>query len=313
MKMMKNREKCINIKNVLSLCILLTASMFLAACSNNNQNNQAGEEVAKLKVFCEDGLYKLSLGPIQDFDTLNRKVDVILKKESTFGCFAKLLSTDADVIISARDYSAREDSLMKAYHVDKHTREIMAYDALVFYVPYQVNLDTLNSDQIFQYFTKKDIKMQSLCKIPFEPTFVTPNYLSSEYFNLQKYVARGKEFKKSLKQFSTADSVMKYVENTPHTIGVGYLSYVLKNPKLKAICIGYTDSTGNAVFPHNVHQANIALKLYPYIIPLYVYVLDKKADASLAFIRFMTKTGNSQRYFNNYGICPAFGKIKLTE
>jgi ABC-type phosphate transport system substrate-binding protein len=320
MKMKTNNSR-IGLVNIIKLkskyfnLLIISAFLCFSACSNDNkQAGQPVNDVAKLKVFCEDGLYNLSINPINEFDTLNRKVDVHLIRASTFDCFAKLLATEADIIISGRDYTPREDSLMKAYHVEKHYRQAMAYDALVFYVPYQVNIDTLNADQIREVLTKKDAKYQSInSKIPFEPIFAVPYYLSSEYYNLQKYATKGKEIKKSLKQFSTSDSVMRYVETTPHTIGIGYMSYVMKNPKLKMICIGYKDSVGNAIFPHAVQQANLALKLYPYIIPLYVYMLDKKADASLAFIRFMTKAGNSQRYFNNAGICPAFGQIKLTE
>jgi ABC-type phosphate transport system substrate-binding protein len=266
---------------------------------------------AKLSVLCDEGVYNLCKTPIKDFDSLNYSVKIELKSMNAFDCMAKLLAVEAEAVVLARDYSAQEDSLLKSYKVKPYFKAPVAYDALVLYTNADNKIDTLNDKDIKNIF----LSNEDLGK--FNSNFnnaeiVCNSAFSSEYMNFKHIALKDEKVKKRIKHFNASDSAIQYVINNKNTIGIGYLSQINRQSDLKCIKIGFTNEKGAYVAPHLVHQANIVQGLYPYKSTIYIYLSKENDLTQTAFSRFMTKSGIAQKYFNESGIVPAFGKIRIT-
>ncbi len=288
---------------------VILSLILLSAC--NNSNNQPSQPETVLKVYCDNGFYDAVKVPSDEFDSLNITLKIDLTSTTAFDCMAKLLSGDAKAVILSREYSSSEDSLMQKYKVGEHPREPIAHDALTFYTNVDVQLDTITDKQLHEIFTNPKVNFNTYYSKSPITTIVCNSHLSSEYFNLKKYLIKDKQIAKKLLFFNGVDSVKNYVKSNKNAVGIGYLSQIKREPNLKPIQVSFIDSTGKYQYPRSVHQANIVRGFYPYIITHYIYLLDKQTDVAMAYSRFLTKNGKAQTYFNKIGIVPAFGKIRL--
>jgi len=310
----------INLKP-LSKIVLIFTLLFITfgiySCGNNAKNDiQARDDLKarSVKVYIDEAIFNLVEKPILQFDTLDANCEVTFQKVTAWESMAKLLSGETDAIILSRDYTHYEDSLMEAFHVKPYLKMPLAYDALVFYTKYDYLLDSLTDLQIKTVLSdKKSSFMKFYPKLKEEPEFVTNNHLSAEAVNLKKLVLGNLVEQKKIKMLGTSDSAMNYIKSHDNTIGIGYLSQIIKHPEFKTLRISYIDSSGKYVFPRVVHQSNIVRKLYPYIVTHYIYIYDQKKDASMRMGRYLSKHGNAQKYFLDNGIAPAFAKIQITD
>lgn len=285
-------------------------AIILSACGKQEQI----PEQRKILVYCDEAIYNLILPCVDHYDSTGSVVKVTLRKTTAWDAMAKLLARETDAIIISRDYTRYEDSLMKAFGVFPHTRLVLAYDALVFYVSKDSPLDTLTDEQIRNYLINKNFSLKKIYKqLDNEPIIVVNSPLSSELVNLNQLVLKGKNISRPLKIFQTHDSVKNYVKTNPNAIGVGYLSHLFAEPDLRPLPISFIDSSGKYIFPHNVNQPNILRENYPYIVKHYIYVLDKLNDNSMTFARYLYNPGFAQKFFFEKGIVPANAEFKLIE
>jgi len=301
-------KKKINILQILLIALL----PIVFGCGNDSKNT--GEEITKINVYCDEAEFDLLKPLIAHFDSIDTQGEVILKKTSSMDAMVRLLSGEANAIIVPRSYTHYEDSIMKVFAVEPHTRMNFATDALIFYISVKSEIDTLTDEQIKEYLTQPNSSLKNHNKkFVEEPQIVINNGLSSEVQNLRNLVTNKQPIKRKLKMFNSYDSVKAYIYDHVNDIGVGYLSQIVNESKFRAIAISFTDSNKKRVFPHVVHQTNIAQKLYPYIVTHYFYVLDKRQDLPMRLGRFLSKHPYAQKYFNDIGIVPAFAKIQLIE
>ena len=287
---------------------LLCACVLLQGCGGSDKG-KAQEE--KLNILCDEACFKLMQKPIADYDTINSVLQLSVTPARAFDCVANLMSGKYKVIILSRGFSKYEDSLREAYKVKPYFTMKIAFDALVFYTNADTDIDTLTDAQL------KSVFAQGKSLTSYYPSsgineFVTNGQLSSEYYNFKELILDGNSPKIKLKQFETSDSVVAYVESHKNAMGIGYFSQVIGNEKVHPLSISFIDSTDTYIFPHNVHQANILRGLYPYKIAHSVYLFDENDDTSLGFARYISKAGQAQKYFNDFGIVPAFARITLT-
>lgn len=248
------------------------------------------------------------------YDSAYKEIHPTFIKVTSREAMAQLLSGNAKVIITPRDYLKDEDSLMKAYKVEKHERAIYAIDGLVFYVNKDYPLDSITDEQLRTVLTKGDVILKSYFpQLKKEPEFVCNDYISSEYANLNSIVLKSQPMKRKIIFKENSHLVREFVKANPNSIGIGYLSQVVKDDSLKCLMISFVDTSGKYVFPHVVHQANILRKYYPYVINHYVYILKKQRDRAFWFAMFLEREFVVQSYFNNAGIVPAYAKIRLVE
>ena len=302
------------IKSLKTLILALTLPLIIS-CGTEEQT-QDGKPVETMNsgtftVYCEEGLWDMMQKPFEWYDEDYEKAFITSKKTTTHGAMAKLLAADARVIVIARDYTKREDSLMEAYGVKDHQRFILAKDGLVFFTHKDFPIDTVTAEKIKKYFTEKEASFSDFFpEVDFKPEFVINSHLSSEYVNLLKMAAGNKKLTRNLKFFGTHDSVLAYVRQNPQSVGIGYLHY-LHDKDFKMLKVGYVDSTGKYINAKPVHQGWIVQGFYPYTVPLYAYLLEDRRNLPFWFATFLAKETKVQEYFMDSGIVPEFARIAL--
>ncbi len=297
--------------------VLIVMGIFiLQSCGGNQQNG--GDEVSinkgKITIYCDESLISLMDKPFQMYDSVYPDIKLTVNVVNAREAMAKLLSGNAKCVIVARDYLKDEDSLMKAFKVVPYERMKCAEDGLVFYANKNFPLDTLTDSQLKDVLGNEKSTLKSIYPIlKKEPKFIINNYLSSEYANLSKLVLGKLPINNKLIVFSTPDSVKSFIQKNYLDIGIGYLSQVVKDTAVKCLRISFTDTAGHYIFPHVVHQTNILRRFYPYVVPLYVYLLENRRNIPWWFATFLSKEAIVQKYFLNAGIVPAYARIKLVE
>lgn len=290
-------------------------SVFAVSCSSNDKQPQTQEEkdYRFARIYIDEGINEMVNKAVMDFDSIDAEAKLTVASASAWDCMAKLLTGEAEALITPKDYTRYEDSVMKAFDVKPHVKMSFAFDALVFYVGYNQPIDSLTDAQIKSLLTNSDKKFSDFFpRLGKEFEFVTNSHLSSEIVNLKNLVLGTQTEKRKIKYLGNQKQVVDYVKNN-NAIGIGYLSQINKDPDLKALRISFNDSTGKYIFPHAVHQANIVRKLYPYIVTHYIYVFSEQKEAAMRLGRYLSKNAQAQRYFLGYGIAPAFAKIKLID
>ncbi len=265
--------------------------------------------------YVDGSVWEMMQPVFRMYDSAYPEIHPFFLKTTSRNAMAQLLATNVDAIITPRDYLKDEDSLMKMYKVDKHQRAIFAIDALVFFTNKDFPIDTLNQQQLLEFFTNADKKFSSYYdELRFEPIFICNNYLSSEYANLNKFVSNDKLISKKIKLMDSVEAVLNFVKNNNNAIGIAYLSNIVNRNDFKMLRIGFTDSSGKRIYPkYPVHQANVVRGLYPYPIKHFVYILRPQRDRVFWFAKFLETEYIVQSYFNKFGIVPAYAKIKLVE
>jgi ABC-type phosphate transport system substrate-binding protein len=297
-------------KNIFKVIIMLGLVLtLLDSCSRQNETKHA----KTVKVFVDNSTSELLKPLFKITDSLYSELKYEYIDTTAFGAMAMLLTdTSYKICIISRDYSPAEKETMSTYSVADKPRGIIARDALVFFVNKDYPVDTLSHEEVLAMFNndKFSLKKQypGLAK---EPVFAIKNQYSSEYENLKNIVLNGKIARKVLKPFSTVDSVKLFVAEDRTAIGIGYLSYIVNDPRFKMLKIGFTDSTGKRIVPRMVHQANIVQGFYPYEVKLYIYLYNQTSNKAEWLLRFLTKAAAAQKYFNQAGIVPAYGNFKI--
>jgi len=302
-------------KHVLIGIFLLVAGI-LISCNNQTENKPMTQEQKDYKfarIYIDDAVFDMMYPQCIKYDSIDTNAELTISDSTAWDCMAKLLTGEAEAIITPKEYTQYEDSIMNAYGVESHVKMRIAYDALTFFVKYDSPLDSLSVEQIEGLMFDKSKRFSDYFRnINKDYVFVTNSNLSSEAVNLEQLVLKNKKSKRRIFYFPSHDSVITFVKNYD-AIGIGYLSQIIREPDLKPLRISYIDSAGNYIYPRAVHQANIVRKLYPYIVTHYMYVFSKDKEAAMRLGRYLSKHGDAQRYFLNYGIAPAFAQIKIID
>lgn len=299
------------------LSLLLFALLDFAFISCNQEKNDTGNMQAASKdtinVLIDEAIAPMLEEPFKMYRESKPEIVLLTKVVKSREAMALLLSGKTKVAILARDYMKDEDSIMNAYGISPYPRKLFAQDALVFFAQKYFPIDTLNTILAKKLLTEKDISLVSYFpQLKTEPEIVINNNLSSEFANMFMLAAENKPIQKRLKTFSSSDSVVSYVCDNFNAIGIGLLSQVVIDGRLKCLRMGYVDSTGTYVpATKPVHQAYIVMGQYPYIVDEYVYLFDDLRNTAYWFAEFIAKERVVVEYFKNYGIAPVFMKYSL--
>ncbi len=299
----------------------ISAAILLHSCTKDQPQAKSGqvEETGtsgKVAILCDESIYGFLKTPVGMFSTTYPEAQVTFESAPARRAMGELLSGRVKGIIIARNYLPDEDSLMKAYSVTKHERQMIAKDALVFFTGKSFPVDTLNREQLKKVLTTQNALLKnSFPVLQTEPVFVTTNENSSEYANLLTLVTDGAQPKHSFKTVQTADSVLEITKANPNVIGIGYLSRVALDTNLKLLKIGFKiDSTGKYVTAKIVHQSHIVMGNYPFIVPIYTFMLENRTQQpAWGLFSFLARDTQVQQYFLNAGIVPGFGKFELIQ
>lgn len=303
----------------ISLIAILSLLLFNACEQENKDFNKEGNLTNEIETINQGEVtvhIDQSLYPImdsifkmyrEDYPDVNLNDSSVTSRQA----MSLLLSGNSRVIITARDYLKDEDSLMTEYEVPGHLKMKIAQDALTFFTSPQFPLDTLSDEQIKDVLINNAKLSDYFDELVTEPIFVTVDQYSSEYANIYQLILKDNKLQKPLKIFSTIDSVKNYVRNNKNAIGIGFLGNVVNEPDFKELMIGFTKENGTREYPQVVHQAYIVMERYPYIVDYYAYLLEERRNMPFWFASYIAKENKIQKYLNDYGVVPAFAKIRL--
>jgi len=302
---MKQKNKIL----FLLLFVVLCSAIYLA-CTGEDKTAVK----SSVSIYCDESIYNLLTVPFQEYNAHFKEIETNHSQASSWEVMAKLLSGEVPIIFISRDFTKREDSLMKAYNVESIEKYPIANDALTFFTQIDTPLDTLTDAQILDALVNNIPLMTIYKKLTEEPTFVINHENSSEYENLLNLVVKYKNINRKLVFLNSTDSVKAYIKTHPNSIGIGYLSHILSEPELKSLPVSFINDKGNYIYPRNVHQANIIQKLYPYIVTHYVMIFDGNNSTANSIVNFFRYgSGIVQKYFNKIGIVPAVAKVNLVQ
>jgi hypothetical protein len=91
------------------------------------------------------------------------------------------------------------------------------------------------------------------------------------------------------------------------------MSDILKDSTLKAIRIGYNDSSGKRIPPQIVHPGFIVQNMYPLVLPIFAYTKNEKKDLAWGFATFIEKDPSIQKVLLNKGIVPSHARYNLIQ
>jgi phosphate transport system substrate-binding protein len=302
-------------KKELSKILYLLIALIIVVSCNADRDDFQGEKYesinhGKLNIHVEESLYKLMDSAFQYYQEAYPNIELNVEVVHARKAMALLLSGETEGVISARTFLSDEDSLMNAYDV-KRPEMIIASDALVFYANNNFPLDTINDVQLVEILSGEKKFTDYFSVFESEPEIVSNSTNSSEFSNVQLLVLKNKILKKYFKTFNSSDSVINYVAENNNKIGIGYLSQIYGNNKVKALKVGFINKNGNRVYPQIVHQGFIIQEKYPYINKIRVYTTEERMNKPFWFASFISKEAVVQRYLKDRGIVPEFAKFKL--
>ena len=302
-------------KTYLRFILQIVLSVMLISCESNDKQSDSTIE-SPLRgsdtVYCDESIFTCINNAMPIYQKAFPDAHITLFSKNARSSMAELFSEKTKSIIVARNYLSDEDSLLKQSGYSFQKIHI-ANDGLVFFVSKEFPIDTLNINQLTEYISGKNRLSFYFPKLNSEPLLLIPGAQSSEYANSISFFPQLSKTAKDIAKFNNSkDSIVLEVLKGK-SIGLGYLSYIQKNPLLKSLRIGYIDSLGNRIPPQIVHQGFIIQKKYPFEIPIIAYLKEKRQNLPWGFATFMEKDPNIQKVLLDCGLIPVFAKYNLIQ
>lgn len=294
-----------------------TSSAFVSCNddSNKTKTNQTESALAgTLTVLVDPEILPLLRNAKALYDKEHPNAHVSLVASNVAESMNRMLNHEERIAIIARDYTASEDSAVANDPDDTLPRSLLARDALVFFVAKDFPYDTMNADHIRRWLAGEDVR-SSYPRLAKDPVFIlSGGSTGSIYGNVINVVLKGKEPSRArLTSLPSHDSVVAVVAETAFSIGVGYLSQIVRDTSVKPLRLGYANKDGTHEWPKPVHVSYLIMGKYPFPVPIYIYLRDRPNQFNLAsgFMQFMTRNAAALKTFLTAGIEPGYGKFSL--
>lgn len=293
----------------------IVLSILLISCESNDKQSDSTIE-SPLRgsdtVYCDESIFTCINNSMPIYQKAFPDAHITLFSKNARSSMAELFSEKTKSIIVARNYLSDEDSLLKQSG-NSFQKIHIANDGLVFFVSKEFPIDTLNINQLTEYISGKNRLSFYFPKLNSEPLLLIPGAQSSEYANSISFFPQLSKTAKDIATFNDSKDSIVFEVLKGKSIGLGYLSYIQKNPLLKSLRIGYIDSLGNRIPPQIVHQGFIIQKKYPFGIPIIAYLREKRQNLPWGFATFMEKDPNIQKVLLDCGLIPVFAKYNLIQ
>lgn len=293
----------------------IVLSILLISCESNDKQSDSTME-SPLRgsdtVYCDESIFTCINNSMPIYQKAFPDAHITLFSKNARSSMAELFSEKTNSIIVARNYLSDEDSLLKQSG-NSFQKIHIANDGLVFFVSKEFPIDTLNINQLTEYISGKNRLSFYFPKLNSEPLLLIPGAQSSEYANSIFFFPQLSKTAKDIATFNDSKDSIVFEVLKGKSIGLGYLSYIQKNPLLKSLRIGYIDSLGNRISPQIVHQGFIIQKKYPFGIPIIAYLREKRQNLPWGFATFMEKDPNIQKVLLDCGLIPVFAKYNLIQ
>ncbi|MBL0321107.1 MAG: hypothetical protein IPP80_01780 [Ignavibacteria bacterium] len=242
----------------------------LVSCSDTAQKEASQTETAlagTISVSVDPEIIGI-LGSAKGlYDKAHPNASVTLVGANVHSTMDRMLNHQERIAIIARDYTPSEDSAIANDPGDTLPRTLLGRDALVFFVAKDFPYDTMNSDHIRQWLGGESGVKVSYPKLASDPTFIISGDASGSIYGNIVNVVLGKKKLPSRQRIASVpdhDSVVRAVQSVRGSIGVGYMSQVLRDTSVKPLRLSYTNADGShewpkpaSVLPHqwgNIHS-----------------------------------------------------------
>lgn len=292
----------------------------LTACTESAQRDSSQTETAlsgSISVSVDPEIINLLGSAKALYDRAHPNASVTLVSANVQSTMDRMISHQERIAIIARDYTPSEDSAIANDPTDTLPRTLLGRDALVFFVANDFPYDTMNANHIRQWLGGDRGVIASYPRLVKDPTFIISGDASgSIYGNIVNVVLEKKKSPDRLRIASVPDhdSVVRAVQTVTGSIGVGYMSQVLRDTAVKPLRLSYTNTDGSHEWPKPVHVSYLILGKYPFPVPIWVYVRDFPNQYNLpsGFMQFITRNGDALKALFAAGIEPAYAKFSLT-
>lgn len=247
-------------------------------------------------------------------DKEHSKAKVVVTRVSATEAYDKLFAREAKLVITARGYTPREDTLMMD-RKQAYPRTHIATDALVFYTSRSFPSDTLSDEDVRTWLSGGAVDLSKYPGLSVQPMFSAPVFAGSIVDNLSLIVLKGVPASPlRLRGASSFEAQRTLVLSNPNVIGVAYMSQIASDTTIKRLRIGFTDSKGERVYPQHVHPGYVRMGKYPYAVPIYAVLLERPHQFNLAsgVAGYLYQNFEAQKVFLRAGILPEFIKLELT-
>ncbi len=296
---------------------IFVCGLVISSCGESKWKPKSVEEPetmnsGKLSVVCDESVESILADAFELYKQDYPEVELSFRYTPARLAMAEILGRRERVVVVARNYLADEDSLMKEFNVEKHERQKVAIDALVFVVNKKFPLDTLNANDLHEIFTGNNKNFKNYYpELKSNPKIFIKGQNNSENSNFISLVCKNKKLTRKLNIINNNDSLIDIVKNDPTTISLMYLSQVVGRDDVKMLMIGFENNEGKYINPKPVHQGYIVQELYPYRVNIWVYLLENRRNLPYWFASYLAKESKVQENFIKLGIVPAFAKVKL--
>lgn len=288
--------------------VALSFLIIVVGCRQDQQQESESLFRGRARIVCDQELAPLILPQLDSFALQHEGAHIEHDTLPALDAMQQLLTGRARAAIIARDYLPEEDSLLRAYAIEKHRRFLIATDALVFVISSKVSFDTISEDILRSTFQGQRTWL-------LQYRWAIPDRRSSLSAHL--HMIAGGVLRLPSVQASTGERALTLIEKGTADIAVAFLSQYLRfkanNPSLRTLRIVVRDTgTGDriAVSPH---AATIVKGTYPYCVPIYGYLLDTARNFPFGVIASIAQEPRPQRAMLNAGIVPGYAKIHLVE
>ena len=286
-------------------CCLTILVLLLSACSSNSNGTKQSANSNRDTLLCwaDASLRVITQEQIKSFENIYnfpRFKTTYLNEDSIIN---GLLNNTVSIAVLHRMLSENEVKVLNQRESFIPKQYVFAYDAYAFIASDAASFQSLNVDQIQQYFNSDGLQPFSLC--------IENSNAQSKTYLKNKYNLSGAQLSK-IYATKSLNELMQYVRQSPNAIAMVPFSYIsdiesdsiaalLNN--VKVLPVAFKDSTGKAMVSLPT-QSSISTKEYPMISPVVFVNCNMEKKSGTNFVNFLFKT-KAQRLILKCGLVPA--------
>ena len=293
-------------KKFVLLLRVFVVLVLLGGCNNaQNENGQDGQSIVggELQVLVDETVLPIMEEQVAVFEHRYKQADVTLVAAQENQIATRLANHEAEVAVLTRMLNDEEMKFFEARQFSPRVHRI-AQDALVLIINENSPDSVVTVDDIIQVMQGKEPNGR-LDRLVFDnPNSSTVRYLK-ELAGVDSLPATGVYALKSNRE------VLKYVYETPETVGVLGLNWVVRpdsttRPYVDGIKVlgvrGQAGKPGSDGF-YKPSQSNLAEGLYPLPRPVYIINAQPRKGLGMGFAAFLTGEPG-QRIILKSGLMP---------
>ncbi len=311
--------KEILIKIFLVLIFSSAAVIYFNGC--NFDQIKSKSTTGDLTIEVDEGLYPVVKKEADEFMRLNKEAKIIIVVKTSKEVIADLANGNIKTIISGRDFTKEESSVITANKTEIKKSKI-ALDGIGVIVNPNNPLRKINYTELKKIFTGENTDWASLegdnkdvYKGKVKVFIARKNAAIHDIF--KDKVLGGAEFSKYNTICSTSTQMINEIKSNENAIGFISMSWITKfadtlDTSVKPLKVAAVDSAGRVGDYVGLHQAYIADRSYPLVTEAFLMSTDFTMSLSVGFTSFVLAY-DGQKIILNSGLVPVTQPVKIIQ